>query len=135
VETAAKPQEDASMRDQLDWYKRVNKPGEATKGLEPAPEPAKAVVKAPEPPVRPVATASGPGGYSVQVGAFRQRREADAKATQLKAKGYDCVMESPASPKALFLLKVGRYNTRADAVAMQRRLQRDGFTSFVKAAN
>ena len=131
AENVAKPKEDRPVSEQLDWYGTVNKPGEPTRGLEPLPEPVQAVVKGPEPSA-PVAAAAETGSYTVQVGAFRQRREADAAAARLKAKGYDCTIDVPTSPKALFILKVGSYSTRADAAAAQVRLQRDGFKSFVK---
>jgi cell division protein FtsN len=138
---ASKPLEERSVRDQLDWYKRVNKAADATRGLEPLPEPAKPMVqpadpqpatpRAASPMLRPPATTTA-GTYSVQVGAFRQRREIDAKAALLKAKGYDCIIENPATEGQLYLLKVGRYSSRAEAHSMQLRLKRDGFTSFIK---
>jgi cell division protein FtsN len=145
-ETAASPADagsaqDAqpSVREQLDWYKRVNK-ADGTRGLEPAPDPARAVV---EPPEGPKPSSGGPAAeppsrltanksYSVQVGAFRQRREAEAKAALLKKKGYDCTIEPPVSEGQLFLLKVGKYDSRPEAHTVQLRLKRDGFASFIK---
>jgi cell division protein FtsN len=138
-DAATKPVEDRSVRDQLDWYKRVNKAADATRGLEPLPEPATPVVQpesraaAAKPAVQADPGAvSASGTYSVQVGAFRQRREIDAKAAALKAKGYNCVIESPGAEGELYLLKVGRYSSRVEAHSMQLRLKRDGFTSFIK---
>ncbi len=81
---------------------------------------------------KPAATAAGPITYSVQVGAFRQKSESDVKARALKAKGFDCRVESPSSAGQLYLVKVGNYKSRADAVAMQLRLKKSGFTSFIK---
>ncbi len=107
----AQPNEERSVRDQLDWYKRVNKPGEATKGLEPPPEPVKTVVQPAPAPAAPPAPAPAakarpdtpkPQTYSVQVGAFRQRQEAETKAALLKSKGFDYVIEAPVPPNTLF---------------------------------
>jgi len=71
--------------------------------------------------------------YTVQVGAFRQRKEVDIKAGMLRAKGYDCTIEPPQAPDQLFLLQVGRYKTRAEAVRMQLKLRNDGSASFIKS--
>lgn len=81
---------------------------------------------------KPAAAAAGPIGYSVQVGAFRQKSESDVKARMLKAKGFDCRVEPPGSAGQLYLVKVGNFKSRADAVAMQLRLKKSGFTSFIK---
>jgi cell division protein FtsN len=143
VTTPAKGTEERSVRDQLDWYNRVNKSGEATKGLEPAPEPVKTVVQPATPPPsahsaaakdKAAAPKQAPAKptYSVQVGAFRQRQEAEAKAASLKSKGYDYVIEPPVPPNSLFLLKIGKFPSRADAAAMQLRLKKDGVGSFIK---
>lgn len=141
---AAKANEERSVREQLDWYRRVNKDAEATKGLEPAPEPVKTVVQPsiPGPSARETSAKTKPSPpkaaaakltYSVQVGAFRQRHEAEAKASVLKSKGYEYVIESPSASGTLFLLKVGKFNSRADAAAMQLKLKKDGVGSFIKA--
>ena len=140
---AAKADEERSVREQLDWYRRVNKDAEATKGLEPAPEPVKTVVQpsapaptaresVPKPKTAPPKAAAAKQTYSVQVGAFRQRHEAEAKASVLKSRGYEYVIESPAASGSLFLLKVGKFNSKADAAAMQLRLKKDGVGSFIK---
>jgi cell division protein FtsN len=70
--------------------------------------------------------------YTVQVGAFRQKHEAETKAQLLKSKGYDYRIEHPISPGQLYLLKVGKFTSRADAVALQIRLKKNGFSCFVK---
>jgi cell division protein FtsN len=139
ADAEATPDPGPSVREQLDWYKRVNK-AETASGLEPAADPARAVVETAEKPKPPVpAPASEPArltartSYSVQVGAFRQLREAEAKASILKKKGYDYTIEPPATEGQLFLLKVGRYDSRPEAHRMQLRLKKDGFASFIKA--
>jgi cell division protein FtsN len=70
--------------------------------------------------------------YSVQVGAFRRQADAEKQAQVIRSKGYDCRIEHPGPPQQLFLLKVGKFNTRAEAVAMQLRLKQSGFASFIK---
>jgi len=149
--SSAKPIEESAKREPLDRYKIESRGGEPSKRAEAGKEvkptdvpasapqeagkklaiqpsvskpPAAALTAAPSPPAR--------ASYSVQVGAFRFRREAEAKAETLKAKGYECVIEAPVSPNELFLLKVGRFESRADAVAMQLRLNKDGFSTFIK---
>jgi cell division protein FtsN len=88
---------------------------------------------APAAPKTETARAAAPSGYTVQVGAFRQKSEAETKARQLKAKGFESRIEPPESPEDLYLIQVGRFKSRADAVAMQLRLKKSGFASFVKA--
>ncbi len=108
----------------LDWYKKVNRP---EKEAEIEPPPARKTEAAPlKSPI------DAPAGYSVQVGAFRQKREAEVKAQTLKSKGFDSRIEAPQNPDQLYLLKVGNYDSRADAVAMQLRLKKSGFPSFIK---
>jgi cell division protein FtsN len=70
--------------------------------------------------------------YSVQVGAFRVRREVENKAKELRAKGFTGRIEVPQSPKDLYRLKVGKFNSRAEAAAMQIRLKKSGISSIVK---
>jgi len=144
--------EDKDVRDKLDWYGSVNKPAEGgVKGLEPnkAANPVPLPVRKAESPLATIPSRASaasepkprpPGttqpvkvSYSVQVGAFKQRKEAEAKAAVLKSKKYVCVIEPSGGPNQLFLLKVGRYESRADAIAMQNRLKKDGFTTFIKA--
>jgi len=155
----AKPDSATPEGQQLDWYKNINRrdgePEAKPKNIPPAKEekpqapetpvakePAKpaATETAKKPPVVPeskpkapaIAEPSKPVTYSVQVGAFRVRREVETKAKELQAKNFDCRIESPQTPDQLYLLKVGRFNSRSEAVAMQLRLKKNGFTSFIK---
>jgi len=147
----ASPSENKDVREKLDWYGSVSKPGESgVKGLEPdkTASPAPLPARKPEPSAStatgrassrvepkskpPSAVQARATTYSVQVGAFRQRKEAETKAAVLQSKNYPCVIEPSGEPNGLFLLKVGRYESRADAVAMQNRLKKDGFTTFIK---
>lgn len=124
----------------LEWYKNVSERESAKRSettgaparkeivkTETAKPTAATIVKSSAP-----AVSSTPGTYSVQVGAFRQKQQADAKAGQLRAKGFDSRVEPPTSDDGLYLLKVGRFKSRAEAVAMQLRLKKSGFSSFIK---
>ena len=148
-----KPLEEKSVREQLEWYKSVNKREETAAALPAGPgkttEPAsktKTAAGETAPPVvaagaparkteaapKPRAAAASKVTYSVQVGAFRQRREAEAKAAALKARNYEYVIEPTEGSEPLVLLKVGRFESRAEAVATQLRLKKDGFSTFIK---
>lgn len=143
ADKSTRPLNESSAEEQLGWYKSVNRQeGSAPitpqrtesdlskKATVSTPLPAEPAVK-PKPQV--TIAHSTPNSYSVQVGAFRQRKEAEIKAQMLQSKGYDCRIEPPNPPGQLFLLKVGKFKTRAEAVAMQLRLKKSGFTSFIKA--
>lgn len=134
--------DDKTVREHLDWYSQVGgASGAKDKGREASPsEGARTSTgqTAPaanhrETPAQPVTAAAQRNvTYTVQVGAFRQRKEAEAKAAMLKEKGYDFVIEPPAAGDQLYLLKVGRFSSRADAVGLQLRLRKDGFSTFIK---
>jgi cell division protein FtsN len=138
--------DDAAKKD-LNWYQDIG--GEVQKDSNisaPTVEPLanatqpqtksieKAVAAGPKPKKQPerAATAAAKVNYSVQVGAFRQRKEAETKASMLKAKGYESAISAPSEPGQFYLLKVGSFGSRADAVTMQLRLKKDGFAGFVK---
>jgi cell division protein FtsN len=142
--------EDAEKQ-QLNWYKNVSgqeKKNEITPPpAEPVAAPGKekakpAAVPTPVPqaatsgkePVKPavVSAPEAPASYTVQVGAFRQRQQVESKAKLLKSKGFDCRIEVPQSSEDLYLLKVGRFKSRAEAADMQLRLKKNGFGSFIK---
>jgi cell division protein FtsN len=113
------PQDAGEVQQDLDWYQSVNKKGE--KPVE-------------DQPVRKSASKSSAvsGTYSVQVGAFRRRQEADDRVRDLQAKGFDCRVVSPEPSGEFYRVKVGRFSTRAEAVAMVQRLKNSGFDCFVK---
>ncbi|MBN2338457.1 MAG: SPOR domain-containing protein [Acidobacteria bacterium] len=141
----------------LDWYRSVNRregdPAIAPR-LDPAPRPPEPVPEAaPEPEAaprqaaatsraaapaapparRPQARAASDGvTYSVQVGAFRARREAESAGRSLREKGFTGRIEVPDSPEGFYLVKVGKFATRAEAAAMQLRLKNSGFKCFIK---
>ncbi len=152
VDKPAAEQDERAVTEQLDWYRNMSQQeGGSAQGKQPAsvPKPPvaapaaasfeKAAVKesvkarVAEPVAKAGARETAGVTYSVQVGAFRQRREAEVMAERLKAKGYTGFIEPPAAGSEFFLLKVGRFDSRADAVAMQLRLKKDGINSFVKS--
>ena len=67
---------------------------------------------------------SGPG-FAVQVAAYADRRDADALARQLVAKGYPAFEMDPVKggPKALYRVRVGKYKTLKDAQTVSTRLE------------
>jgi cell division protein FtsN len=124
----------------LDWYKNVNRPEgepESTPRILPPPAvkkaaPAQTAAAAAKAKPEPKPAVAEPVTYTVQVGAFRQKSESEVKARALRAKGFNCRIESPESPGELYLIKVGKFKSRADAVAMQLLLRKSGFNSFIK---
>jgi cell division protein FtsN len=159
-DSGADPTKDAESDPQITWYNNVNR-GEGDPGIEttltespssqkaealPAKNSSKELPRAsskestqkasPEPSskVLPQVKAATDEQilYSVQVGAFRVRREVEIKAKELRAKGFIARIELPQSSKDLYLLKIGKFNSRAEATAMQFRLKKSGISSFVK---
>ena len=69
--------------------------------------------------------------YSVQVAAFRARREVEIKARELEAKGFEPRIEPPPTPGDYYRLKVGSFTTRAAAAEMAERLKKSGFDTMI----
>ncbi len=145
---AAAENRDAPVK--TDWYDKVQgtksassevpatpKKGQSAEALR-AETPPQAPVKAVKPPAtkpQPAKQASATPAQtveSVQVGAFRQAREADAKAEELKKKGFTPIIEPPGAGGQYYLVKVGRFTSHAEAVAMQSSLRQAGFDCFIK---
>jgi|WetSurMetagenome_2_1015567.scaffolds.fasta_scaffold255495_2 cell division protein FtsN len=123
-------------KQRLTWYKNVSgqeQKNEIVPPAEPAPAP-KPAPAAKKETVKPAAVSvpAASAGYTVQVGAFRQRQQVEVKAKLLRSKGFDCRIEVPQSSEDLYLLKVGQFKSRAEAVAMQLRLKKSGIGSFIK---
>ncbi|OLC02817.1 MAG: hypothetical protein AUH78_14975 [Gemmatimonadetes bacterium 13_1_40CM_4_69_8] len=75
-------------------------------------------------------TASGAGGYAVQVLAVKGAAQVDEMLTRLKVMGFDARVVRDTS--GLFKVRVGRYATRDEAQQVQRRLKtRIGGQPFV----
>jgi cell division protein FtsN len=127
----------------LNWYQNVNRREEEPEiASRKAPSsPAKKVVEPeskakakPESKPRADSNILGTGSvsYTVQVGAFLKQKEAETGSRELRSKGFECRIEPPVPPKEFYLLKVGKFDTRAEAVAMELRLKKSGFSCFVK---
>jgi cell division protein FtsN len=119
-------------KQRLNWYKNVSGQEQKNEITPPPAEPAPAPKKETAKPAA-VSAPAVSAGYTVQVGAFRQRQQVEVKARLLRAKGFDCRIEVPQSSEELYLLKVGQFKSRAEAVAMQLRLKKSGISSFIKA--
>lgn len=124
------PAADVELRNQVEYLRaRCQQPVVA-----PATPPVDTARQDPPPESPPPA----PGGearrqteYSVQVAAFQRKRDADAAAARLKARGFPVRVVGTRAP---FRVRVGRYATRADAVAAQGRMKRSRVNGIVVEA-
>lgn len=67
-----------------------------------------------------------PGAYTVQVGAVRDRIEAERMAKRLTSKGYPAyVTRSPDGPPALYRVRVGTFTNRREAEEIAARLAKE----------
>jgi cell division protein FtsN len=118
---------------QLQWYDSVGKNEPPSAKLIPPPAakpPQKTQPAAASPPPEPPTAAQL--NYTVQIGAFHLREDAEKRGELLKEKGYSYVIEPPAKAGDFFLVKVGKYKSRAEAQAIKLKLQKDGFNTFIK---
>ena len=124
--------EEEDVQQDLDWYQSVNKEADDPVGIQPprSSSPAKETSATTSAPSSNVSSAAVT--YSVQVGAFKRQPEAETHARNVRAKGFDSRVEPPESDGQLYLVKVGKFKTRAEAVAVQLRLKNNGFSCFVK---
>lgn len=75
-----------------------------------------------------------PGGevFSVQVGSFKNRANAERMARKLYNSGYDSFMEiSPGARGNLYRVKVGKYKSKKEADAVAVRLRNQGYSTKV----
>jgi rare lipoprotein A len=100
----------------------------------PAAAPANREADAPKPaaPEAPAATATSSaaakgGPIAVQVGAYRERGEADQLAKKLSGKGYAVYIVSPDANAAnpMFRVRVGNYTSQDEASRVKRRLEQE----------
>jgi len=132
------PSEAVEMRNQLEYYAQRCEgvdttvvvratPGEPTRAMPPRPG-AVATSSAQRPPV-PSPTRSA--AYTVQIGAYGNRADADARHRQLSAQGH-----APRVVKvgALWRVRIGRYPTRDAAAAAARALKAKKVDAFVTEA-
>lgn len=88
------------------------------------------------PPAAPVTAKPAPapaaGGWSVQVGAYRARENAERQARDLAAKGYAASAVAPPTPGGLFRVRIGPFAQRAEADRVVTRLRsQEGLSSSV----
>jgi tetratricopeptide (TPR) repeat protein len=70
--------------------------------------------------------------FSVQVGSFKNRSNADRLAQKLAAAGYESRVEIPVSPlDKLYRVKVGRISSRGEAEALSARLKAAGYSTKI----
>jgi cell division septation protein DedD len=72
-------------------------------------------------PAAPPPAATPPGGFTIQVGVFKEKARAEALATQLKGKGFAAIVSGAA--EGPFNVRVGSYADRAEAEKTQARLR------------
>jgi len=107
---------EGSPIEELEWYQSVNSGGDQPAGVAPP---------------RPLT--DGSVMYSVQVGAFKTRQQADSHAKDVLDKGFESRVEAPSDSDQLFLVKVGRFNTRDEAMAIQLSLEKNGYNTLIKS--
>jgi cell division protein FtsN len=138
VQNSEAPKKEAEEQP-LNWYKNVNRREEApeTKPRVAADNPKRPdAAPAGKSPSKPKTEAgslrAGSISYTVQVGAFVKQEEAETRGGELRSKGFDYRIEPPVSPSKFYFVKVGKFDSRAEAVAMQLRLKNSGFSCFIK---
>ena len=119
---------DVELRNQLDYYAPRCAAGAAPAAVPPT----DTVARAAEPtPARTARPPSRGEQVSVQVAAYNARRQADALATRLGARGFQARVIGARAP---FRVRVGRYATRNEAVAAAGRMKRAGVNGMVVTA-
>lgn len=75
--------------------------------------------------------AASSGNYWVQVGAFKESRNAEGLARKLRSEGYSVQVTRVTRDEPLHVVRVGGYPDRSRAVAAREELQGKGQTGFV----
>jgi cell division protein FtsN len=110
-------------------------PASPPAALAPAPTVAAvAVTHAPDPePKASPEPASGPGRYSLQVGAFREAKNSEKVIQDLQAKGYEPYVVEQRGRSLLLTVRIGRYADRAEALRAASELRRrEGLEAIVR---
>ena len=111
----------------------VATPAADPRAREPAAERAAAPPPRPEPrPAAPPATTDRQGRFTVQSGAFRYRETADALVQRLRGRGYEPRLVL-VPDNDLLRVRIGRFATSAEAVALISVLRSSGFDAIVVA--
>lgn len=115
--------EDVELRNQVEYLRQ--------RCMVPAPAPTApatdTATKAP-PPGPPAVRETPKGEYSVQVAAYPRKKDADAAAARLKKRGFAVRV---VGTKAPFRVRVGRYASRAEAVAALGRMKQAKVSGIV----
>jgi len=75
--------------------------------------------------------AVGAGNYWVQVGAFKESRNAEGLAKKLRAEGFPVQVARVTREAPLHVVRVGGYPDRAKATAAREELQGKGHAGFI----
>jgi cell division septation protein DedD len=75
--------------------------------------------------------AASSGNHWVQVGAFKESRNAEGLARKLRSEGYSVQVTRVTRDEPLHVVRVGGYPDRSRAVAAREQLQGKGHTGFV----
>jgi len=97
----------------------AERPASKTTDTKPAPKPPAAA-----PASSAADSSSAAQGFTVQVGAFKDKATADSVVTRLKGKGFAAYVMSPgATEGGLFVVRVGSYPQRTDAERVETKLR------------
>ena len=77
------------------------------------------------------AAAASPGSYWVQVGAFKESKNADGLARTLRSEGFTVQVATVTRGEPLHVVRVGGYPDRGKATAGREELQGKGHSGFV----
>jgi len=106
--------------------------------MPPATAPGKTVEKAKAPervaaatPGKSAAKAAGGGSYWVQVGAFKESRNAEGLAKTLRSEGFAVQVSTVTREQPIHVVRVGGYPDRSRASAAREELQGKGHAGFV----
>lgn len=70
--------------------------------------------------------------FSIQVGSFKNRRNAERYAAKLSGEGFDSFVETPAaSGDELYRVKIGRYQSREEARDLESKLKERGYSTKI----
>jgi cell division septation protein DedD len=116
------------------------KPAPAPEAKPPAPAPKTAAKTAAAKTAAPkTATTSNrtkeKAGFTVQVTASRDKKDAEKLMKELRSRGFDVFVVPPQysdSKDNLYRVQVGPYATRAEAVRVRDRIAKEGFKPFIK---
>ena len=82
-------------------------------------------------PAKSAAKSTNGGSYWVQVGAFKEGRNAEVLAQTLRAEGFPVQVATVTRDEALHVVRIGGYADRAKASAARQELQGKGHSGFV----